>query len=56
MTDNPTHKLDTYLDDRAMIVFCKVCSAEGEFLAQPCPGHFVANRDRKQVDTKSEPK
>lgn len=53
--DNPTHKLDTYLDDRFLVAYCTVCSAEGEFLAQECPNKFVANRDRK-LDTKTEPK
>ena len=47
MADHHTHKLDAYHDDRVLVPFCRVCSAEGDFLAEPCPGKFIPNRDKK---------
>lgn len=51
--DHPTHKLDTYHEDRVLVAFCKLCSAEGVFLAEPCPGKFIPNRERL-IDTHKE--
>lgn len=53
--DHPSHKLSAYLDDRVWVTFCKLCSAEGNFLAEPCPGKFVV-RSANQVDTVKENK
>lgn len=53
--DHPTHKLDAYHDDRCLVTFCRVCSAEGEFLAVECPNKFIPNRERT-VDTNKEQK
>jgi hypothetical protein len=36
-----THKLSSYLEDRKQILFCRVCSAEGDLLSEPCPGQFI---------------
>lgn len=55
MIDHPTHILSTYDDDRKKVVFCALCSAEGDFLAVPCPGKFIPNRERV-VDTAKEHK
>ncbi len=51
--DNPTHKLDAYQSDRVWVTFCKVCSREGDLLAEPCPGKYVSVLD-KEVDNPKE--
>lgn len=55
MSDHPTHKLNAYLDDRKWVAFCKVCSAEGDLLALPCPNQYVP-ASAKPIDTAKEHK
>lgn len=54
--DNPTHKLSAYLDGRNWIAFCKVCSREGDLLAEACPGEYVSSLVPIRVDSEKEPK
>lgn len=48
------HKLATYEDNRLSIVYCELCSAEGQDLFCPCPGKYVGKDNSKTVDNKKE--
>lgn len=52
MTDHPTHRLDAYRDNFKWVVFCRVCSREGDELIKPCPGKY----EQKTIDTDKEHK
>jgi hypothetical protein len=45
------HRLSQYRDGEVWVVFCKVCSGEGDQLKVPCPGKYVD----KIVDKDKEP-
>lgn len=45
------HVLGSYLDGHVTVVFCKVCSAEGEKLLIDCPGKIIDN-DKNNLDEK----
>ena len=48
------HKLGTYRDGYKSVEYCKVCSAEGEKLAELCPGNFP-DPDKKDIDVSKAP-
>lgn len=40
------HQTDTYLDDHKVVLFCKVCSKEGqELIGTECVGKFEQKSD-----------
>ncbi len=44
------HQTDTYLDGRRVVLFCKVCSKEGqELIGTECVGKFE-QKEMKEVD------
>jgi hypothetical protein len=45
------HKLGNYRDGFKVIEYCVVCSAEGDKLAEDCPGNFP-KLDEKSLDEK----
>lgn len=53
MSEHATHKLGAYQQDRIWIAFCRVCSREGNLLAEPCPGKYVSSL-QKEVDKDKE--
>lgn len=47
------HKTTSYPDGFKQVVYCRVCSAEGDDLLKPCPGKYVgkdAKDDKKPVE------
>jgi hypothetical protein len=46
------HVIDYYIDNRVMIAFCKVCSAEGQKLLEDCPQKIENPLDEKKPTAK----
>lgn len=46
------HTIDYYLDNHVAVAFCKVCSAEGEKLFEPCPQKIENSLDEKKQTAK----
>lgn len=48
------HQLRKYRDGLVLVEYCRVCSAEGNDLLEPCPGNFPKPVE-KSIDDKKQP-
>jgi hypothetical protein len=43
------HNLDSYLDGRSRIEFCRSCSCEQGEMPTDCPGYTISPRDKAMI-------
>ena len=55
MIKSRAHKLSQYRDGDVWVVFCSICSAEGDKLTASCPGGYIEKKLDKEVDKQTEP-